>query len=69
MARVFAASPEADGSHWFAATIIVDAASLQPAVDHLREVGGSGMSVMPVKYLFDERSAAYDGLLKALGIS
>jgi len=69
VARVFAANPEADGSHWFAATIIVDAASLQPAVDHLREVGGSGMSVMPVKYLFDERSAAYDGLLKALGVS
>jgi ATP phosphoribosyltransferase len=66
VSRVYTAG-DADGdSHWFAATIIVDASSLQAAVDHLREVGGSGMSVVPVRYLFDERCQSYDALLREL---
>lgn len=55
-------------AHWFAATIIVVADALQPAIDHLREVGGSGMSVVPVRYLFDRRSRAFEGALGALGV-
>jgi ATP phosphoribosyltransferase len=66
VARVYTAEADPDGNHWFAATIIVDAASLQAAVDHLREVGGSGMSVVPVRYLFDERCEAYDALVQTL---
>ena len=58
----------ADGTHWFAATIIVGASALQPAIDHLRTVGGSGMSVVPVRYLFDARSHAFEGALKVLGL-
>ncbi len=55
-------------AHWFAATIIVVADALQPAIDHLREVGGSGMSVVLVRYLFDRRSRAFEGALGALGV-
>lgn len=58
-----------DGTHWFAATIIVGAERLQPAIDHLRAVGGSGMSVVPVRYLFDERSQAFAGVLAELARS
>ncbi|MDQ3700682.1 MAG: ATP phosphoribosyltransferase, partial [Chloroflexota bacterium] len=73
VARVFTADDAAEGEHgppalhWFAATIIVGADALQPAIDHLREVGGSGMSVVPVRYLFDQRSRAFDAALTALG--
>ncbi|MBI3971628.1 MAG: ATP phosphoribosyltransferase [Chloroflexi bacterium] len=52
----------------FAATIIVGADALQEAVDHLRAAGGSGISVVPVRYLFDERSRKYDAMLAELGL-
>jgi ATP phosphoribosyltransferase len=68
VARVYTAAPEPDGSHWFAATIIVEAGALQVAVDHLREVGGSGMSVVPVRYLFDQRSRHFETMLAELGV-
>ena len=71
VSRVFTASEldgAADGTHWFAATIIVGADTLQPAIDHLRAVGGSGMSVVPVRYLFDARSHAFEGAMKVLGL-
>jgi ATP phosphoribosyltransferase len=54
-------------THWFAATIIVGARALQLAIDHLRQVGGSGMSVVPVRYLFDERSRSFETALEAIG--
>jgi ATP phosphoribosyltransferase len=56
-----------DGA-WFAATIIVREQDLLPAVDHLREAGGSGVSVLPLRYLFDARSNRYEAMLAALGI-
>jgi ATP phosphoribosyltransferase len=56
-----------DGA-WFAATIIVREQDLLPAVDHLREAGGSGVSVLPLRYLFDARSNRDEAMLAALGI-
>ena len=73
VARVYTA--EAGGGDstgaggWFAATIIVEAPVLQAAVDHLRAVGGSGISVVPVRYLFNERCHGYDATLAALRLS
>ncbi len=71
VSRVFTASEldgAAGGAHWFAATIIVGANTLQAAIDHLRAVGGSGMSVVPVRYLFDAHSHAFEGAMKVLGL-
>ena len=59
--------PEPDGSAYFAATIIVGANALQPAIDHLRAAGGDGMSVVPVRYLFDDRSQHFARVLAELG--
>jgi ATP phosphoribosyltransferase len=70
VARVYTAEETGPGSaeaHWFAATIIVGADSLQAAIDHLRQAGGSGMSVVPVRYLFDERSQHFARILAELG--
>ena len=71
VARVYTADTgDSTGSGgWFAATIIVEAPVLQAAVDHLRAVGGSGISVVPVRYLFDERCHGYDATLAALRLS
>ena len=67
VARVFTAEPEPDGSSFYAATIIVGADALQPAIDHLRSAGGEGMSVIPVRYLFDDRSQHFSRVLAELG--
>lgn len=69
VARVFSAEPDADGSHWYAATVIVRSQDLQDAVDHIRTVGGSGISVVQVRYLFDERSRRFDALVDELAVT
>ncbi len=56
------------GGSWFAATIVVRSQALQEAVDHLRAIGGTSISVVPLRYLFDERSAHFDAALAELGI-
>ena len=68
VARVYSNEPSASSEAWFAATVIAEAAELQEAIDHLRSVGGSGISVVPVRYLFDERSERYDAMLAELGV-
>lgn len=51
---------------WYAATVVVPAAELLAAVDHLRRVGAASITVLPVEYLFEARSASYEALLAAL---
>ena len=69
MARVYSNEPAVTGEAWFAATVIAESGELQAAVDHLRAVGGSGISVLPVRYLFDERSERYEAMLTELGVN
>ncbi len=71
VARVFTAEADAgNGAEaWFAATVIAEAGDLQAAVDHLRDVGGSGISVVPLRFLYDERSHRHEALLAELGVS
>jgi ATP phosphoribosyltransferase len=66
VARVYSNEPTDSG--WFAATVIVEADKLQEAIDHVRAVGGSGISVLPLRYLFDERSSRYEAMLTELGV-
>jgi len=67
VARVHSNEPPVSDEQWFAATVIVGSDELQDAVDHLRSVGGSGISVLPVRYLFDERCDRFEAMLTALG--
>lgn len=67
VARVYRPSETTTSEHWFAATIIVRSQDLQPAIDHLRSVGGSGISVLQVRYLFDEHSHRFNALVETLG--
>jgi ATP phosphoribosyltransferase len=51
---------------WYAVAIVVRAELLLPAVEHLRAVGGSGVTVLPTTYVFDDRSAYFERLVREL---
>jgi ATP phosphoribosyltransferase len=53
-------------SNWYAVNIIVHRDELFSAVNELRAIGGSGVVVMPVTYIFEEEPPRYQAMLKAL---
>ncbi len=53
-------------SSWYAVNIIVRKASLSPAIAELRAIGGSGVVVSPVTYIFEEEPERSKRLLAAL---
>jgi ATP phosphoribosyltransferase len=55
-----------DGSSWYAVTIIVRRDQLAQAISELRSVGGSGVIVTPVNYIFEEEPEEYKRMLSAL---
>lgn len=54
-----------DGT-WFSATIIVASAHLLEAVGHLRTIGGTQATAIPVRYVFLPQSPSYQRLLDRL---
>jgi ATP phosphoribosyltransferase len=54
------------GGDWYAVHIIVRRDRLAQAIAELRSVGGSGVVVTPVTYIFEEEPAAYAAMLAAL---
>ncbi len=55
-----------DSQNWFAVNIIVMKEQLYQAVSELRAIGGSGVIVLPVTYVFDEEPPRYRRLLDAI---
>ncbi len=62
MAKVY--TPE--GEDWYAVTVVVPQANLQEALDHLRAIGGTGVSVMQPRYVYSGESQVHQRLLQAL---
>jgi ATP phosphoribosyltransferase len=58
-------SPE--GSGWYAVTVVVQKRDTLEAIEHLRRMGGNGIAVVPMLYLFQTECAAYQRLLASLG--
>ncbi len=56
----------AKGDDWYAAHIIVRRDQLSTAIAELRSIGGSGVVVTPVSYIFEEEPDACRAMLKAL---
>ena len=54
------------GERWFAANLIVRKDQLSQAISELRQVGGSGVVVTPVTYIFEEEPGEYQAMLKLL---
>ncbi len=64
VAKVYSYYGEAQD--WFAATVVVRKRKLMQAVEHLRSIGGSSVTVAPVGYVFEESSTAYCSLVQTL---
>ncbi len=53
-------------TNWYAVNIIVLRSQIFQAINELRNIGGSGVVVMPVTYIFDEEPPRYMAMLQAL---
>jgi ATP phosphoribosyltransferase len=51
---------------WYAVHIIVRRDQLPEAIRELRSIGGSGVVVTPVMYIFEEHNQAYQAMLEAI---
>jgi ATP phosphoribosyltransferase len=52
--------------NWYAVNIIVPRTRIFQAISELRAIGGSGVVVMPVSYIFEEEPPRYMAMLQAL---
>lgn len=70
VSNVYTLSPSGAGveQHLFAAVVCVPKKQLYPAVKEIRKVGGSGVLVQPMTYIFDEEPARWRHLLATLGV-
>ncbi len=59
-------TPETVEGRWYSVTIIVQNKNLLASVDHLRSIGGTQTTVIPVRYVFLSQSPSYERLLEAL---
>lgn len=57
---------EEEGTGWYAVNIVVRKDRLSESIAALRAVGGSGVVVAPVTYIFEEEPARYRSMLAAL---
>jgi ATP phosphoribosyltransferase len=53
-------------SIWYSATVVVRRDRLSQAISELRSIGGSGIIVSPVTYIFEEEPPRYKAMLEAL---
>lgn len=54
------------GEKWFAAHLVVHKNQLVQAIAEIRQVGGSGVVVAPVTYIFEEEPREYQAMLAQL---
>src|SRR5262249_18577094 len=67
IAPIFAArTGESDDGQWYSTMIIVSSKDLLDAVAHLRSIGGTQTTVIPVRYVFMAQSPSYQRLLELL---
>jgi ATP phosphoribosyltransferase len=65
ISRVIVQNPE---TNWYAVNIIVPRAQVFQTITELRSIGGSGVVVMPLTYIFDEEPPRYRAMLEKLNI-
>jgi len=53
-------------SNWCSVTVVVRRDHLPQAISELRFIGGSGIIVSPITYIFEEEPPRYNAMLKAL---
>jgi ATP phosphoribosyltransferase len=55
-----------DGGRWYSVSVVVHSDRLPQAITELRAIGGSGIIVSPVTYIFEEEPPRYKAMLEAL---
>jgi ATP phosphoribosyltransferase len=55
-----------DGGAWYSVSVVVRRDRLPQAITELRLIGGSGIIVTPVTYIFEEEPPRYKAMLEAL---
>lgn len=51
---------------WYAVTVVLKTGQLLAAIGHLRQIGGSGITVVPARYIFETECGAFKKLLADL---
>lgn len=59
-------TPNGASFEWHTVTVVVGQTQVMSAVDHLRALGGDGITVMPSQYVFTAHSEEYQKLLAVL---
>lgn len=67
LAPIYSVNGGASAQRWFTLTIIVEGSKLLMAVEHLRSIGGTQTSALPLRYVFMESSPTYARLLELIG--
>jgi ATP phosphoribosyltransferase len=57
-----------DGGSWYSVSVVVRRDRLPLAITELRSIGGSGIIVSPITYIFEEEPPRYKAMLDALGL-
>ncbi len=57
------------GENWFAVNLIVKKSELAEGISELRSIGGSGVVVTPVNFIFEEEPEAFRKMLEELGVT
>lgn len=57
---------EETGTNWYAISVVVRKDRLHQAIEQLRQIGGSGVLVLPVNYIFEEEPLRWQRLLETL---
>jgi ATP phosphoribosyltransferase len=60
---------DAGDTGWYAITIVVPKDRLHQSIEQLRSIGGSGVLVLPITYIFEEEPHRWLKLLDTLGIA
>lgn len=59
---------DAGDTGWYAITIVVRKDRLHQSIEQLRSIGGSGVLVLPITYIFEEEPHRWVKLLDTLGV-
>ncbi|EME30954.1 ATP phosphoribosyltransferase, chloroplastic [Galdieria sulphuraria] len=60
--------PRGFDSGMYAIGVVVKKNRLYKAIEQLRGIGGSGVCVLPVSYVFEKKSARWERIIKTLGL-
>ncbi|MEM7342900.1 MAG: ATP phosphoribosyltransferase [Chloroflexota bacterium] len=66
ISKVYLREADPSGSQWYAISIVVQKSMLHRSIEQLRTIGGSGVLVHPLTYIFEEAPARWSQLLDQL---